>query len=288
MHYRLLWIFLVVAMIASPAIAQKNTYENAVLFAADSASEWSCDESTMDAFVSDEASVLRWRINVDYDAGEAKYPIGWPRAVAETPETHQNWQNWDFVQFSIKTQASRAPLPPEPAGLILFDAEGKRTHTYPLTDAKLNEWVPFKIPTADLPSSDSVGRIQFYISESNYAHGDSLTFFIDHFSLVRHTSPALVDVVPASAVVFDDIEQFSLRIRLSGLSTGERADVVCAITKSSTGTAVARVSLQKGWNDVAIPLPGGLVPGEYVVRAGISGNSDIWKSTLRAIESPWR
>jgi hypothetical protein len=286
MQHTLIRVIFIVLLLVGTARSQPRT-EEVILFSPLTASEWSSDESTMDSYTMGRKDVLHWHVDVDHNSGEARYLIGWPRAVGQIPETLQNWQEWDLLSFRMMVRSNRSELPAEPVGMILFDSEGERTHTRPLTEAKLDEWVPYRIRTADVPGTDSVGRIQFYISESNYAHGDSLSFFIDSIGLTRYTVPALLDVVPESRIAFHDIRHLRVGVRLTGLGNNETIQVECEIARDKTVMSVARQASISGWNDVVLPLPDGLPPGDYAIRTRIIGDDLRWEERLIAIQSPW-
>jgi hypothetical protein len=274
-------------LVVGPASSGGPPLEEALLFSPHSPGAWAPSESKITSGNSGGEPVLEWAVVVDHKAGEADYPIGWPRIVAEV-DSLRDWSAWDYVEFRARTTASRTSLPSEPAGLILFDTDGDRILTRPLTELRLNEWVSFRLLTASLLSAGAVGRMQFYIAERNYSHGDRLHFAIDRISLSRHTAPALVDVLPSAHVVFSDIGHISLQIRLSGLKDAGSTNIVCEVVRENGVVASMVRSVSNGLSTLVLPLPQGLSPGACTLRTRVEESEDLSESPLHVVASPWR
>ena len=101
-------ILLAIVLAATAAVlAQSPVMEKQLLFGGASAKGWSPAESTVEvstAHVKVNPTALRWHVTVDYYAGEAKYPIGWPRFGRAIPEgPARDWSAWDYLHFWVYT-----------------------------------------------------------------------------------------------------------------------------------------------------------------------------------------
>ena len=99
----------------------KHGIERRALFGPESAPKWSAAESTVESSTAQTRGgrpALHWHISVDHFAGEAKYPIGWPRmSYAWRDAAKRDWSGWDYLQLWVYSGTSRAALPREPVGM---------------------------------------------------------------------------------------------------------------------------------------------------------------------------
>ena len=179
--------------------------EKRIVFSPESAVTWSVAESTVESSTvrtRTGSPVLHWHITVDHFAGEPQYPIGWPRAnCALRDAAARDWSGWDYFQFWVYTDTTRAALPREPLGLTLHTPDKQDAYQRPLTEVKQGEWVQVRIPLAQVPRHHDVRLLQVHISESQYRHQDQLDFFFDELALARYAQPTLLDLAPEGAEI---------------------------------------------------------------------------------------
>ena len=287
-------IILAVALAATATVlAQSPVMEKQLLFGGASAKGWSPAESTVEvstARVKVGPAALHWHVTVDYYAGEAKYPIGWPRFSRAIPEgPPRDWSAWDYLHFWVYTTSSRATLPKEPVGLgIQAPDKGSGIHLV-LTDLKLNEWVEIKMPVSKIPQPGDVRSIQFNIAEANYKHADQLDLFIDDLALLRYAQPTILEFAAETAVMFAGARVLPVTLKLAGIQPGQRAELTCELRRDGQAVAQATASAERGPQRIALHLGGKkLPPGDYELAARVAGNPQPVTAKVRLIESPWR
>lgn len=255
------------------------------------AASWVAAEATVTAdskHVKRGGSALRFHIDVNWETGEPKYPIGWPRIDRRWSQPMQDWSSYDYLEFAIYTGSSRTALPVTPLGLILSAKEGKSLFSRSLTELRLGQWTDFRIPLADVPGCSSCAAIKFYISESNYKHGDSLDFWIDNLSLTRYVEPTVTASHLAEGAVMCDAKYLTMEVAMMGIRSGEKAEVTWQIASVGKVAASGKVEAPRGKNTFRLPLPSaGLPAGSYAVRLLCKGTSSP-AFQLRVVPSPWQ
>lgn len=271
--------------------AAEPPLEKRVLVAPESAPQWSAPESKVEistAHVRSNLPVLRWHVTVDHFAGERNYPIGWPRAnflLRDT--TARDWSQWDYFQFWVYTDSTRAALPREPVGLTLYTPEKPDVYNRPLIELKKGEWMQIRIPVSQIPRHQDVRGMQFHLSESQYRHQDQLDLYFDDIALARHAEPTLLDFASEAAVMFADEKQLALKFHLAGVRPGERIEVVCQLRKGGTAVARTVVEAGRGPQRVTIDLRDAKPEaGDYELVARARGGAEA-ATRVRLIESPW-
>ena len=128
---------------------------------------------------------LTFHIDVDHHAGEPKYPIGWPRMYMRKPNDIP-WKDYDKFEFKIHTKASSNTIPARTFSLK-FTGQPKTSIDIGFSpkQLKLNEWVPFSMPTNKIAEITTFASCVFFISESNYPDKEVLDFTFAEMRLVR-------------------------------------------------------------------------------------------------------
>lgn len=121
---------------------------------------------------------LRFHVKVDhYNAGQ--YPQGWP-SINYIPNPPRDLSGWDALQFWIRADSTlKKPL------LIRFilHSGGTLRVNQELPPFRAGTWQPVRISLRDIPNLAHTSLLHFYLCESDYAHGDEMTFQIGGFSL---------------------------------------------------------------------------------------------------------
>lgn len=268
-------------------------FEKLPLVPAEGAKVWSPAESTITAStarVKVGGSSWHWAIAVDHTAGEARYPIGWPRAshaIAVGPL--RDWSGWDFLHAWIYAETSRAALPREPLGLGLHTPDRANAFNRALGDVRKDAWQEIIIPLSEIPRHNDVRQIQFHIAESNYAHGDRVDFYLHDLALLRYAAPTLLQFAAESAVAFADAREIAATFQLTGVKPGARVEMTCELRRE--GAAPVRVVRQLGRGPQRLALDlrrEKLTAGNYELSAQITGQPANARVAVRLVDSPWR
>lgn len=266
--------------------------ETQPLFAPAEVKLWSAAESTVDvstARIRDAAASLHWHVTVDYESGEPKYPIGWPRVNRNfSAGPLRDWSGWDYLHCWIYTATNRVALPSVPAGLGLHTPDRTGAFQRTLSELKAGEWVEIKLPISQIPRAHDVRQIQFHLAESNYRHGDQLDFYLNDLALLRYATPTILEFAAESPVLFSDTTRIPVRLHLAGLAPGARAEVVCELHREGRVAARTTVSAARGVQAAALAIgPQPLAAGEYELRTHLAGQSQVATTLIRLVESPW-
>lgn len=283
---------LLAALLGSLAAGAEPPLEKRTVFGPESAPQWSAAESTIETSAEPTRTgspVLHWHITVDHFAGEAKYPIGWPRAnCALRDAAARNWSDWDYFQFWVFTGTTRAALPRDPVGLALYTPDKQDAYTRPLSELKKGEWVQIRIPLSQVPRREDVRLMQIHISESNYRHQDQLDFYLDEVALLRYAQPTLLELAPESAVMFADARQLAVKFQLAGVKAEDRVEVACELRRNGQTVASAAATSGRGPQRVTIDLSRAqLASGDYDVVARAQGGAEV-TARVRLVKSPWK
>lgn len=274
-------------------IVREGVMEKLPLLPAAGAKTWSPAECTVEpstAHVKTAGTSWRWHVSVDHFAGEAKYPIGWPRtghAIAAGPL--RDWSGWDYLRMWIYTETSRAALPREVAGIGLHTPGKSDGFNRPLNELRKSEWVEIQIPLSQIPRHHDVRHLQFHIAESNYQHGDQIDFYLNDVSLLRYVSPTLVHFGAENAVLFADAQHIPVTFQLAGVTAGERVEVVCELRRNGRPVAQITTPATRGTQRVVLDCGPDVLPvGDYELTAVIAGRSQPETAKVRVVESPWK
>lgn len=250
--------------------------------------ESSAEPSTVHTKVGDTS--WRWHIDVDYFAGEAKYPIGWPRISHPIPEGKlRDWSGWDFLHAWIYVESSRNALPKDPVTLGLHTPDRASGYNRSLGELAKDRWVELKLPISQIPRNHDVRHIQFNIAESNYKHGDRVDVYLNDLALVRHAEPTLFDLRAENTVVFSDARGLPVSFQLLGVKPEERVDVACELRRAATVVARTSASSSRGAQRVVLQLDSRTLPaGNYELHASIGGRPQAATAALRVVDSPWK
>lgn len=270
-----------------------ESLERLPLFSPAELKGWNTAESTAavsTAHRRDETAALHWHVTVDYQTGEPRYPIGWPRVNRSFPAgAARDWTAWDYLQCWVYVATNREKLPALPAGLGLHTPDRANAFQRPLSELKAREWVLIRIPIAHIPRAHDVRQIQFHLAEANYRDGDALDFYFSDLALVRHAQPTLLDFAPESAVLFSDARRLPVRVQLAGVPAGAATELTLELLTGARLVQRATVRATRGAQVFSLALPSdGLAAGEYDLRAMISGAASPHPARVRVVATPWK
>lgn len=273
-------------------VAAEPTLEQRIVFGPDSAPRWRAIESTVEASTAQTrtgAATLHWHVPVDYSAGEANYPIGWPRLnYALRDAATRDWSAWDYFEFWAYVATTRPTLPREPAGVAVQTPDKHSAYSRVLAELKQGEWVHVRIPVIELPRPHDVRAVQFHISESDYADGDALDFYLDGLALTRYAQPTLLAFAPETAVAFTDARTLAVTFQLAGIPAGQAVEMTCELRNRAGRAAEVTARASRGPQRIVLKLgDAGLPSGDYEVAARVPGGVEA-TARVRLVESPWQ
>lgn len=125
----------------------------------------------------------RFRFDVTIDHHNAgQYPQGWP-AFETQPRPPLDFSGFRAIQYWARCDTEVAG--PHPLRFILWTDGAGRINT-PLPPLPAGEWIQVTHRLDGVPALDKVERIHFFLSESDYHHGDRLSFQIGGFRLCNY------------------------------------------------------------------------------------------------------
>ncbi|MDZ7617136.1 MAG: hypothetical protein U1E05_09040 [Patescibacteria group bacterium] len=262
--------------------------EKLVLADGENGAKWNSAEATMepDATHARSGKAMRFHVDVNHLTGEAAYPIGWPRTYTSVPAERQDWSKWDFLDFWVYSDTSRAELPNTPLGLIVRSPDRQQSFHAPLTELKKGAWTHFRFPVAKMPVPTQCTAVQFAIAEADYAHGDVVDFWLDDLALLRYAEPTLLGIRPQRQVIHADATTLRVEVELTGVDDGKTVEIAVALRRDGQTVASTTARLPSGIASVVLPLKA-TEPGPYEVEATVAGSPRTLGAAVRVITSPW-
>lgn len=282
---------LMILLIASALVCAQDDeppMEALVLADGDSDSVWVPAEATMepDAEHAREGRAMHFHIDVNHETGQPDYPIGWPRTYVEVPDDLQDWSNWDFIDFWLYAETSREEFPDTALGFIVRSPDRNSQWQTTLHPEK-GEWTHYRFELSNVPNLPETTEVQFYISESNYNHGDVLDFWIDDLKLLRYAEPTIINMRPLNRVQYADTDVVRVEVELTGMDEGETAEVLARLVCNDSAVRQSSARVGQGVHTIPLRVGGGLPVGDYQVEAQIVGNDRTLSAPMRVISSPW-
>lgn len=281
--------FLVAVCLAAPGPAQDEPpMDRLVLADGDTGSEWVPAEATMepDDRHAREGRAMHFHIDVNFETGQPDYPIGWPRTYLRVPGSQRDWTDWDFIDLWLYAETSRESFPSTALGFIVRCPDRNNQWQTTLAPEK-GEWVHYRFPVANAPDATNVHAVQLFISESTYAHGDVLDFWIDDLALLRYAEPTIIDVQPLSRVAYADVDVLRVRMKLTGMDEGETVEALARLVHGDETVRQSAATLGNGTHTIPLHVGGKLEPGDYAVQAHIVGSDRTLSRSIRIVSSPW-
>lgn len=131
--------------------------------------------------VTEGKQALRFDVKIDHNADESiegkQYPKGWPR-VERNPAPPLDLSAAGRISFDIYALSSRPGLPGNSLHIILRDRSGSNWSAT-LGSLPLRQWKHLSLDLGSFARS-AIVHWQFFLSESDYGHGDTVSFVIDN------------------------------------------------------------------------------------------------------------
>lgn len=236
---------------------------------------------------------LRWTVLVDHqnDGGEGgNYPVGWPRLAREFKPGELDLSGYDTLEMWVRIDSNRDEVSDDrtPVGIVI-SSHAKKSALYETTvdlGGEQRVWVPLRFSIGQMMAKadggadpwKSISRVQFYISEHDYAHQARLVFDFGEVSLLRFKSPVLASLdaprhmlLPAKTVAFG----FDV-LGASAVVSGSHRIVARLETRDGKLRAETRQDLADP-HRVALPLRD-IPPADYTLRLLIQDAAGLERS----------
>ncbi|MDQ1316813.1 MAG: hypothetical protein QG588_462, partial [Candidatus Poribacteria bacterium] len=153
---------------------------------------------------------LRWHVRVDHetDGGEGgNYPVGWPRISRTFVSGELDISRYDYLSFVVRVDSDLDEVADDSTPFGFYLTSHKATRQLFSMQKDLGDrqqmWIPIRFSIKDIMESAGLGskpwtdiaRVQFYISEGDFAHGTNLTFDIAEVKLLRFKSPVISQII---------------------------------------------------------------------------------------------
>jgi hypothetical protein len=250
---------------------------------------WANDTAEGKVAVTEEArhegkTGLRWTVAVDWerDGGEGgKYPIGWPRINRSFKPGELDLSRYDSLVFWIRCDAGgdTADIGRVPVGLVISSHTADRPLYEKTVDlgGRLHAWTPLRFSVSELMAAAnsgadpwrSIGRVQLFISESQFPHGTRLVFDVGEVLAQRMKAPTLIGLHAPHHLLLPR-RGVSLTFEAAGLMVASKGShrITAALERAGGAVAAeARQDLAAG-DRITIACPES-EPGAYVLRATI-------------------
>ena len=289
--HRVLLGLLLVLIAASAAPAQISPdsgkdVDTLILIDGVTTDRWEAVEGTLTRAIRDGFRVARFYVPVDWTAGEPDYPVGWPRLQPSLTEDERDWTRWEQIRIVVYAETTRDALPRLPLGISINTGEQNANWSRECEGLRKDEWGEFVFDLADLPLPDQVRSLSLYISDSEYRHGDTVTFSISRLELMRYRKPTLIGFRPVARIAFADEQVLGLTVRMLGIPTDATAPVEVLLTRGDGTLARHVTEVAQGTTRIAFPLPQGLAPATYSLVVSAAGRA--LSDTVQLVPSPWQ
>jgi hypothetical protein len=248
---------------------------------------------------------MKLDINVDHDTdggGEkGAYPIGWPRIRAHFKKNEIDLTKYEFLNFYVMIDSDRDEVADDSTPAYWTFSSHVKGSRLPspriLGQVPQRVWLPVMIPlnsiidrNASLEPWKSIEGMQFGISESNYANGTKLTFYIDDISLISFKTP-VIEKIQAPSTILLPAKSLYCKISVLGASFIKKGDykIQVQLIDKAEKIAAKTSSELKGCAAIEMKLKK-LLPGKYVLKGAIVDKSgkevSKWAKEVDALDGP--
>ncbi|MCJ7822122.1 MAG: carboxypeptidase-like regulatory domain-containing protein, partial [Armatimonadetes bacterium] len=201
-------------------------------------------------------------------------------------EDERDWTGWEQIRLVVYAETTRDALPRLPLGIAVSTGEQNANWGRECEGLRKDEWSEFIFDLADLPLPDQIRSFSLYISDSEYRHGDTVTFSISRLELMRYRKPTLIGFQPLAKIAFADEPVLGLTVDMLGLAPGATAPIEVLLTRGDGTLAKHATEAAQGTTRIAFPLPQGLAPGSYSLVVSAAGRA--LSDTVQLVPSPWQ
>ncbi|MCZ7647021.1 MAG: hypothetical protein M5U26_17485 [Planctomycetota bacterium] len=248
----------------------------------------------------DGAPGLRWTVNVDHqlNGGDGgNYAIGWPRVGRDFEANELDISGYDYLAFMVRVDSNRDEVADDSTPVnVILNAQARKSILQVTRDLgdRQREWLPLRFSIPEMMQAAAAGaepwksitRVQFWIAESNYAHGTRLVFDLGQIALLRFKTPVLASadapryvVLPSAhlPVGFEVMGAGSVKPGSHGVTVSLQDEQGRQCAERSADLAAAR--------DAVLDLKN-LKPGRYRLRVVLAGaDGKVCSETAQPLEA---
>ncbi len=240
---------------------------------------------------------LQFHVQVDHltsDRSDGQYLKGWPRIRTswkkwkEVPP--QAWSEYEALEFWVYGVSSDAAATELTLGYIMRWPAGagvakSRDST---VSCLVAQWTRVRMDLCRVKNAQAPSYLQFFVSESNYAHGEILDFVIDDIALVRHSRPVFVAARLRRRAIYASLGSISAHYILSAKSLDNTSILAELVTTRGDKPLGKFPAERRGVLRLAVDNP---APGPYRLRLTViepgSRAGDVRELEMRVVEKPW-
>ncbi len=273
---------------AKPAGAVQDVEEYFYLDTIAAPDQWSPSEA--EARSTDTVNghpTLTFHIDVDHHAGEPKYPIGWPRMYMRKPNDIP-WKDYDKFEFKVFTKTSSNRLPAR-AFNLKFSGQPRINIdlSFGPKQLKLNEWIPFSMPTNKLGEITSFSSVGFFISEANYPDKEVLDFTFAEIRLVR-SSYCKITEMETQGVRYNTSPTLPVKITVFGPASDAARGIPFQIARGDKVLRLETLPVVRGNQTLQMDVSElNLTNGDYTLTAFPDNPDRKLTVSFKVIDSPF-
>jgi len=228
---------------------------------------------------------LRWHVRVDHetDGGEGgNYPVGWPRISRTFGSGELDMSRYDYLSFVVRVDSDRDEVADDstPLGFVL--TSHKTTRQFFSTQRDLRDrqqtWIPIRLSIKNLMESVGLGsdpwsdiaRVQFYVSEGDFAHGTNLTFDISEVKLLRFKSPVISQIIVPEYLTLPNARLPISYDVMGTVSVKPGSHRVLASLTTTEGQPVAQQEQDLAGQRVVVLNTSSIFPGSYQLHLRVT------------------
>ena len=230
---------------------------------------------------------ITFHIDVDHHAGEPKYPIGWPRMYMRKPNDIP-WKDYDKFEFKVFTKTSSNLLPARAFNLKFAGQPRINIDlSFGLKQLKLNEWMPFSMPTNKLGEITSFSSVGFFISEANYPDKEVLDFTFAEIRLVR-SSYCKITEMETQGVRYNTSSTLPVKITVFGPASDAARGVPFQIARGDKVLRLETLPVVRGNQTLQMDVSElNLTNGDYTLTAFPDNPDRKLTVSFKVIDSPF-
>jgi hypothetical protein len=153
-----------------------------------------------DAHVTQGQYALRFTVAIDHTNTDTAYAMSWP-SVSRVYPVPTDLSSYDFLEFDVFFENSRGVDPDFAINVMAKNSAGKDIYRTNFVNLRHGRWAHQKLCIRDIAIAEDFAQLNFFISESNYDHGDVIDFYFDNLRATRATGYIPPPVMPVRHVL---------------------------------------------------------------------------------------
>lgn len=244
---------------------------------------------------------LLYSVKIDHkgDGGgeKGKYPLGWPRIALDFKKEALDLTRYDYISMRIKVDSDRDEVADDYTFLKMNASSWVPGGARSIYDVELlglieqRKWISVNLPinnmvgNADKKFWRNIRRMQIWLGESKYQHGDNLKFYIADIKLLKLKSPVIKSLKFAEVVTLPT-KYLVVSPEIMGLNPSKDIKIIATIVNSK-GKIISSGSITDSGKEIIIKADK-LKAGKYQMRVNISGVKKTFSTPFIAVNGPFR